>query len=129
MPCEKTEYLLSGGESPKDVGAYMQYRLDAQRGKTMLQLKAVAEEVNPEVHTHWSPRSFTPIETDVGVFNAIVCNIAYHFHKHGQTFRTVQRMTDEALRAFREHRHEAVIRADGLLQIKDIGLTSPMGGS
>lgn len=118
-----TEPLLSGGESATSASAYTLYRLDVARGKSLLQLKAVAEDVTPLIRMRWSERSFTPVATDIGTFDALVCNIAYHFHKHGQKYGSIQRMTDEATRAFLLHRREATVCArDGLLNIANVGL-------
>jgi hypothetical protein len=116
MSQDDVEYLLSGGESPQDLFAREQYRLDIMRGKSLLQLQAVADSITPQIRQSWAPGSFTPIQTPVGRFDEIVCNLSYHFHKHGQKYGTIQSMTDEALRYFHGHRNEATIReTDGLL--------------
>jgi hypothetical protein len=120
MATDDTEYLLYGGESPTSRITYQRYLADVLRGKSLLQLKAVAAAMTPEIRQAWSPRSFTRVETSEGGFDAVVCNVSYHFHKHGQKYGTIARMTDEALRLFRERRAEARVRAtDGLLQFPD----------
>jgi hypothetical protein len=120
MIANRTESLLYGGESPKNWITVQRYLLDVQRGKSLLQLKAMADELTPEIRRQWSPRTFTPIHTSESVFDEVVCNISFHFHKHGQVYVTARRMTDAALRYFREHRSESVKREkDGLLQFPD----------
>jgi hypothetical protein len=120
MATNETESLLYGGESPENVSAFQRYLLDVQRGKSLLQLKAVADDLTPQLRQWWSPRSFTPVQTSEGVFDEVVCNVSYHFYKHGQKYRTVRLMTEAALRFFREHRQEASVRQrDGLLQFPD----------
>jgi hypothetical protein len=117
MAADEREYLLYGGESSNDRIAYQRYLADVQRGKSLLQLQAVAEGITPEIRKAWSPRSFTKIETSEGTFDEVICNISYHFHKHGQKFGTIEKMTEEAQRLFRDRRSEARVRkTDGLLQ-------------
>jgi hypothetical protein len=113
------EYLLYGGESPQNRHAFERYLQDVQRGKSLLQLQAVAADLTPELRAHWSPRSFTPIVTSAGRFDEVVCNVSYHFHKHGQKYGNIRQMTQVALRALQQHRHEGRVRADGLLQLPD----------
>jgi hypothetical protein len=116
MPADTTEELLYGGELPTNRAVYQRYLAEVQRGKSLLQLKAVAEAMTPAIRQSWSARTFTPIQTSAGRFDEVVCNISYHFHKHGQKYGTIQKMTDEALHYLREHRHEAQLRVtDGLL--------------
>jgi hypothetical protein len=120
MTADNIEYLLYGGESPQNRIAFLHYLTEAQRGKSLFQLTAVAKDLIPDIRRCWSPRSFTKIETSQGSFDEVVCNISYHFHKHGQKFGTIKQMTDEALRLFRERRAEARIReTDGLLRFPD----------
>ena len=122
MTHDDTEYLLYGGESPQNRTAYQQYLQDVQRGKSLQQLKAVADSITPDIRQSWSARSFTPVLTPVGRFDEVVCNISYHFHKHGQKYGTIRKMTDEALRYFREHRNQAKVRNDGLLVLPNRSL-------
>jgi hypothetical protein len=127
MATHDVEELLYGGEPASDRLAYQRYLADVHRGKSLLQLQAVAAGLTPEVRRHWSPRSFTPVRTPTGEFDAVVCNVAYHFHKHGQRYGTVARMTEAALRAYREHQREKVRRADGLWKLPDGSLFEPDG--
>ena len=99
-----------------------QYLQDIQRRKSLQQLKAVADSITPDIRQSWSARSFTPVLTSVGRFDEVVCNISYHFHKHGQKYGTIRKMTDEALRYFREHRNQAKVRKDGLLVLPNRSL-------
>jgi hypothetical protein len=128
MSRDNTEYLLYGGESPQNRIAYLRYLEDVQRGKSLQQLLAVAESITPNIRESWSARSFTPVQTPEGRFDEIVCNISYHFHKHGQKYGTIQRMTDEATRYFRENRNQARVRkTDGLLSFANGSLYEPGG--
>jgi hypothetical protein len=127
MP-DDTEYVLYGGESPQNRIAYMRYLQEVQRGKSLQQLRAVADSMTPEIRQSWSARSFTPVQTSAGRFDEIVCNISYHFHKHGQKYGTIQKMTDEALRYFREHQSQAHVRTtDGLLLMPNGSLYESIG--
>ncbi len=128
MPHDDTEYLLYGGESPQNRIAYLLYLQEVQRGKSLQQLKAVADSITPDIRQSWSARSFTPIQTSNDIFDEIVCNISYHFHKHGQKYGTIRKMTDEALRYFREHRNQARVRkTDGLLLLPNGSLYEASG--
>jgi hypothetical protein len=120
MSKDEIEYLPYGGESPRSWTVFQQYLSEVQRGKSLLQLKAVAAGITPEIRRSWSARSFTKVQTSDGEFDEVVCNISYHFHKHGQKYGDIRRMTDAALRAFLEHRHEATVReTDGILRLPD----------
>ncbi len=70
------EHLPYRGESPADRLAYTRYLDEIQRGKSLLQLLSVRDAVTPEISRSWSPRSFTPVQTSEGVFDAVVCNIS-----------------------------------------------------
>jgi hypothetical protein len=116
VPDDDIEYQLYAGESPKNFTVFQQYLQQVERGKSMLQLRAVATSITPLIRQSWSARSFTPLQTTHGRFDEVVCNISYHFHKHGQKYGTVQNMTEAALRYYQSHRDQAVIRkTDGLL--------------
>jgi hypothetical protein len=128
MSQSDNEYLLYGGESPQNRMAFQRYLDDVQRGKSLQQLLAVAETITPEIRLSWSPRSFTSVVTPEGSFDAIVCNISYHFHKHGQRFGTIQKMTDEAIAYFRTNRSRARLRnSDGLLVLPNGSLYEQSG--
>lgn len=127
MP-DDIEYLLYGGEAPQNQAAFQRYLAEVQRGKSLLQLQAVAAAITPAIRQSWSARSFTPIQTSHGRFDQVVCNVSYHFHKHGQKYGTIQRMTDEARRYFLSHRAEAEVRkTDGLLVFPNGSLYEPDG--
>ena len=127
MPEDNTEELLPEGESSQDRFAFERYKAEVQRGKSLLQLQAVAKAITPEIRASWSARSFTPIATSAGNFDALICNISYHFHKHGSRFGTIQQMTDAARQYFRDHRLEGKPTKDGLLKLPDGSLFEPTG--
>ena len=112
-PVERLPYQ---GESSTDRAAYQRYLNDVQRGKTLLQLLATKKATTPAIRGSWSPRSFTAVQTPVGIFDDVICNISYHFHKHGAQYRTVARMTQAAQEYFRQNRNKAVL-SSGLLRL------------
>ena len=117
---EKTmEHLRYCGEMPQDNKAYQQYLEDMRRGKTLLQLQAVQREITPEIRQSWSVRTFSPVMTPAGMFDEVVCNISYHFHKHGSKYYSITRMTEEARRFFAANRGSAAENALGLLKFPD----------
>jgi len=85
----------------------------------LLQLKAVAKQMSSDIRRSWSPRSFTAVTTPEGQFDAVVCTVSYHFHKHGQTYGSIRVMTHKAMQYFEEHRNEAVDCGNGLLRFPD----------
>jgi hypothetical protein len=113
------EYLPYRGESPQDRLAYEQYLADVKRGKSSLQLTAVATEMTPEIRRSWSARSFTGVSTPEGEFDAVVCNVSYHFHTHGQRHGSIHLMTQQAKRYFEQHHEQAVDNGYGLLRLPD----------
>jgi hypothetical protein len=117
MADERIETLPYSGESPQSRFAFERYMDDVKRGKGALQLKAVAAEMNAELRQNWSARSFTAVSTPEGHFDAIVCNVSYHFHKHGQRFGSITRMTEEATRYYKYNRHLAKPANGGLLKL------------
>ena len=121
------EHLRYCGELPHDSKAYQQYLEDMRRGKTLLQLQAVQREVTPEIRRSWSARSFTPVLTPIGVFDEVICNISYHFHKHGSKYYSVTKMTEEAKRFFTANRATAVLNPQGLLKFTDGSIYEPDG--
>ena len=102
MTAGKMEHLPYKGESASDRLAYERYREEIKRGKSLLQLMAVQKEITPEIRQSWSARSFTPVQTSQGVFDDVVCNISYHFNKHGAKYGSIARMTQEAKKYFAE---------------------------
>ena len=113
------EHLRYCGESPQDNKAYQQYLEDMRRGKTLLQLRAVQREITPEIRQSWSSRSFTPVMTPAGMFEEVICNISYHFHKHGSKHYSITRMTAAARQYFQQKHTEAVENVPGLLKFPD----------
>ena len=117
MPSDKVEHLPYQGQAPADRFAYERYRNEVSRGKSLLQLKAVQQAVTPEIHRSWSPRTFTPVQTPEGLFDEVVCNVSYHFNKHGARYGSVSQLTYAAQRYFRQNRHLAVLSPAGLLRL------------
>jgi hypothetical protein len=111
------EHLPYHGESPQDSLAYERYIADAKRGKTALQLKAVADQLTPDLRRSWAPRSFTGASTSVGDFDATVCNVSYHFHTHGQRYGSIRLYTEAAKRYFEQHGRSAVADPKGLIRL------------
>jgi hypothetical protein len=97
------EHLPYSGESPQDRFAWDRYLNDAKRGKTALQLKAVADQLTPDLRASWATQSFTGVSTPVGNFDATVCTVSYHFHKHGQSYVNIRAYTLAAKRYFDAH--------------------------
>jgi len=120
------ERLPYQGESATDRFAYERYRDDIARGKSLLQLLAVQRAITPEIRKCWSPRSFTSVQTPEGIFDDVVCNISYHFHKHGAKYGSIEFMTLAAKQYFRQNRHLAVHSA-GLLRLPNGSLFEPDG--
>lgn len=121
------EHLMRGGESSQDRLAYERYLDEVKRGKSLLQLKATADALTPDLRVKWAAQSFTPVQTSQGLFDALTCNLAYHFHKHGQKYGTLRAMTDAALRNFHANRAAGRPTTDGLLRTPDGSLYKPSG--
>ena len=119
MGPNEREYLPYRGESPQDRLAYERYLADVKRGKSSLQLQAVEAQMTPDIRQSWSARSFTAVSTPEGEFDAVVCNVSYHFHTHGQRYGSIRLMTEQAKRYFEQHRQQAVDNAYGLLRLPD----------
>ena len=109
------EHLPYRGESPTDRLAYSRYLEDVKRGKSLLQLIAVRDAVTPLIKRSWSARTFTPISTSQGIFDDIICNISYHFGKHGARYGTIANMTIAAQDYFRQN-HSKGQNKDGVLK-------------
>jgi hypothetical protein len=101
MHAGRLEHLPYQGESPSDRFVYERFREEIKRGKTRLQLMAVQKEVTSEIRQSWSARSFTPVQTPQGIFDDVVCNISYHFNKHGAKYGSVAIMTQAAQQYFK----------------------------
>ncbi len=80
---KSVERLPYQGESPADRLAFEQYLNDVQRGKSLLQLIAAKKTTTRQIRRSWSPRTFTAVHTLQGIFGSVICNISYHFNKHG----------------------------------------------
>ncbi|MCP5117087.1 MAG: hypothetical protein GY953_40195 [bacterium] len=119
MGSSRRERLPYTGESAQTRLSYERYLADAERGKTALQLKAVAEQMTPDIRRSWSARSFTAVSTPVGDFDALICNVSYHFHKHGQKYGNIRLYTQAARRHFIQHRQHAVADQQGLLKLPE----------
>jgi hypothetical protein len=117
MPSNR-EHLPYAGESAQDRSAFQRYLSDAERGKTALQLTAVARQLTPDLRHHWSPRSFGPVVTPVGEFDSLVCNVSYHFHRHGQKYGSIRLYTEAALRYFELESGRTTPDEHGLIKFK-----------
>jgi hypothetical protein len=116
MHAGRLEHLPYQGESASDRFAYERYREEIKRGKTLLQLMAVQKAVTPEIRQSWSARSFTPVQTPQGIFDDVICNISYHFNKHGAKYGSAAIMTQEAQKYFMANRHAAIL-SNGILKL------------
>lgn len=116
MPNNRVEHLPYQGESSSDRFAYERYRDEVKRGKSLLQLIAVQKAVTPEIRRSWSPRTFTPVQTSQGLFDDVVCNISYHFTKHGAKYGSVDQLTHAAQHYFTQNRRLAVVES-GLFRL------------
>ena len=112
-PVERLPYQ---GESASDRLAYEKYLDDVKRGKSLMQLMAAKKATTPQIRNRWSPRSFTAVHTPQGIFDDVICNISYHFNKHGAKYGTVAGMTQAAQQYFMQNRHQAVL-SSGLLRL------------
>jgi hypothetical protein len=110
---ERLPYL---GESASDRLAYEKYLDDVKRGKSLMQLIAAKKATTPQIRSSWSARTFTAVQTTQGIFDDVICNISYHFNKHGAKYGTVAMMTQAAQRYFRQNRHQAVF-SSGILRL------------
>ncbi len=111
------EDLPSKGESPKDRLAHGKYLKDVERGKSALQLQAVHDQMTPEIRRSWSPRSFTAVKIPSGKFDAVVCNVSYHFHKHGQKYGNIRAYTQAATKYFEQNKKGAVPDGSGVIKL------------
>jgi hypothetical protein len=121
-PVERRPYQ---GESASDRLAYEKYLDDVKRGKSLIQLLAAKKATTPQIRSSWSARSFTAVHTPEGIFDDLICNVSYHFHKHGSRYGTVAAMTQAAQQYFAQNRNQAIV-ALGLLRLPG-GLFEPDG--
>jgi hypothetical protein len=117
MRLKNFEQLPYSGESAPDRFAYDRYLADAERGKTAMQLQAVAEQMGDDIRHNWFAISFTDVSTPVGHFDAIVCAVSYHYHKHGQKYANIRLYTLAAKRYFLKHQGDVVPNSRGLLKL------------
>jgi hypothetical protein len=110
------ERLPWQGESASDRLAYEKYLQDVERGKSLLQLIAAKKAITPQIRKSWSARSFTAVQTPQGIFDDVICNISYHFNKHGTPYGSVAAMTLAAQQYFRENRQLARLE-NGVLKL------------
>jgi hypothetical protein len=59
------------------------------------------------------------VSTPDGDFDAVVCNVSYHFHAHGQKYGSIRLMTQLAKQFFEQQRQQAVDNGYGLLKLPD----------
>lgn len=119
------ERLPWQGESASDRLAYEKYLQDVERGKSLLQLIAAKKAITPQIRKSWSARSFTAVQTPQGIFDDVICNISYHFNKHGTPFGSVAAMTLAAQQYFRQNRQLAKLE-NGVLKLP-MGTFEPDG--
>jgi hypothetical protein len=110
------ERLPWQGESASDRLAYEKYLQDVERGKSLLQLIAAKKAITPQIRKSWSARSFTAVQTPQGIFDDVICNISYHFNKHGTPYGSVAAMTLAAQQYFRQNRQLARLE-NGVLKL------------
>jgi hypothetical protein len=74
--------------------------------------------MTPEIYRSWSARSFTPIQTSEGIFDEIVCNIAYHFKEHGyKYYENIAQFTHAGVEHFRQFHNVGLVLSDGILDL------------
>ena len=111
------EHLPSKGESPKDRKAHGDYLKDVERGKSALQLDAVKKQMTTEIRNSWSPRSFTVVKIPSGQYDATVCNVSYHFHKHGQKYGNIKAYTQAAKKYFEQNKTMVKPDSSGIIKL------------
>ncbi len=88
---------------------------EVQRGKSLLALVSMRNALTPEIRKYWYEGTFGTIETSEGTFDALTCNLAYHFGKHGEKYHTIANMTTVAKQYFVANRAKAKL-VDGVLK-------------
>lgn len=118
------EELNYGGELPEDREAFARWTEDLRRGKGLSQLRAIRDALAraPHIRAAWSPRTFTPVRVNGELFDAITCNLSYHFNEHGSRYGTIEAMTREAQDLFLRKRSDAVPHQGTLLKIPKKGI-------
>ena len=82
-----------------------------------MQLKAVAQQLTPDLRSKWVAQSFTGVVTPEGTFDALVCNVSYHFHTHGQKYGSIRAYTSAATLYFGQHKGQALPNSKGLISL------------
>ena len=100
---QEPENLRSDGEQPANISSFQAYLSDIKRGKGLLQLTAVDKGMTSAIRKRWAKGSFTDVRTDAGAFDAIICTVSYHFHKHGQKYGKISKYTDAAVMYFEKN--------------------------
>ena len=111
------ENLPSKGESPKDPKAHADYLKDVERGKSAMQLEAVKKQMTTEIRNSWLPRSFTAVKIPTGQYDATVCCVSYHFHKHGQKYGNIKAYTQAAKRYFEQYKAKPNPDGNGVIKL------------
>ncbi len=62
------------------------------------------------------PSSFEVVETPEGKFDAVTCDVAKRYDKHGTRYGSLRNYTAAAVQYYKEHRSEAVEK-DGVLEL------------
>jgi hypothetical protein len=109
-----------------DRFAYQRWLENVVSGKCLLQLQAMKAAATPQIRAAWDARTFTDYQFDTEDFDALVCNLSYHFHTHGQKYVTIQAFTQAALNHFLTARSQAVLTPEGLLKLPQ-GLYTQQG--
>lgn len=117
MPKQGDEHLPYTGEAPQSRLAYQRFLADVARGKSTLQLQAVAQQLTPDLRRAWLPQSFTGVVLPSGRFDAVVCNVSYHFHKHGQKYGNIRLFTEAARRYFQQNHTRSAPDGGGLYRL------------
>lgn len=120
------EQLPYRGESPQDRLAFEKYLDEVKRGKSLLALVAMRDALTPAIRSSWYPGSFTKIKTSEGEFDELVCNLAYHFGKHGDSYGDIATLTRAAKQYFNQNRAQAKLVA-GKLKFPNGSIFMPDG--
>lgn len=111
------EHLPYRGELARDAKAFAEYMGDIARGKALSQLKAVQDQLTPDLRKYWASQSFTKVITGAGKFDATVCSLSYHFHKHGQKYGNIRAYTEAARQYLVKNKKGARPDGRGLIKL------------
>ena len=84
---------------------------------TVRQGQAVKDQMTTEIRNSWSPRSFTDVKIPSGQFDKTVCNVSYHFHKHGQKYGNIKAYTLAAKKYYEANQGRAKPDGSGILKL------------